>query len=529
MAVMDPETLLYTAPQPVALLKLTFSVLTIYFLFYLAFRLLSGSQHPQEPITLSPRIPILGHLLGFISYRGGYFERTKARTCLPNYTMRIFSIPTYVISSPRLVSAVQRNNQTLKFDPLIVAVSDRVLKIPKSDLKKMEDSKVPGATDSEFSKDLRHIHHRIFGLGSALNAIQDQILSSISTFLTPDLLPQNSEVDLYTWNQHILTMSASRAIWGMENPFENRPDLEHAFWLVEENIPMLLVDLMPRRAATEARDKLYNAFSAYYRNKGDGNEAAPDFIRARKNLAHKYMLSDDYTPRADIGELMAMLFNVVPTNYWMISNIFSRPTLLAELRKELESVIQREDNMDSAGQIISVCYIDAPQIRKTCPLLVSTFKEVLRMNAAVTTTRYVLEDTIINDDTFLRKGGMVQIPGGVMHFDGATWGPDAHEFNPSRFIKPDQKIHPTSFRPFGGGATICPGRRLAMTQILSFTAALICGYDIRPKSGRWYLPKRNTRCLPGVLKPAVIDCKVNINRRTSMENVQWRFRNFGDR
>lgn len=137
---------------------------------------------------------------------------------------------TYVISSPKFVSVVQRNNKTLKFDPLITAVSKKVLRIPRSDLEKMERSKIPGTPHLGFMKDLQEVHHRIFGSGAALNKIRNEALKSFAELLSPENTPNQLEVNLYDWNQHIHTISTSRAIWGSKNPFENRPDLEEAFW-----------------------------------------------------------------------------------------------------------------------------------------------------------------------------------------------------------------------------------------------------------------------------------------------------------
>lgn len=299
--------------------------------------------------------------------------------------------------------------------------------------------------------------------------------------------------------------------------------------MVEEKLPMLLLNILPKytaSAAIKARSKLQEAFSAYYENGGDGNEEAPDFVRAKKDLAQMYDLSKDYTPRADIGELMAMLFNVSPSSFWMVANVFSRPSLLQDLRDEVQEVIKDQTIFDElTGEERTTCHVDAPHLQRKCPLLVATFKEVLRFTGAVTTNRYVMEDTKLNEDRFFRKGGIVQIPGGVMHFDKSIWGDDVDEFKPQRFIGSKQRHHPSAFRAFGGGATLCPGRHLAMTEILALTAALIHGFDIAPKNSIWCLPKMKTKSLPGILKP-MTDVKVVIVRRPALEKANFVFESF---
>lgn len=57
-----------------------------------------------------------------------------------------------------------------------------------------------------------------------------------------------------------------------------------------------------------------------------------------------------------------------------------------------------------------------------------------------------------------------------------------HEFNYKRFLKP-KKHNPVAFRPFGGGATLCPGRHFASTEILAFASVILLRFDIKPVGG----------------------------------------------
>lgn len=59
-----------------------------------------------------------------------------------------------------------------------------------------------------------------------------------------------------------------------------------------------------------------------------------------------------------------------------------------------------------------------------------------------------------------------------------------NEFYHKRFVKePGPKKHnPTAFRAFGGGATLCPGRHFASTEILAFAASILLRFDIKPVS-----------------------------------------------
>jgi hypothetical protein len=78
------------------------------------------------------------------------------------------------------------------------------------------------------------------------------------------------------------------------------------------------------------------------------------------------------------------------------------------------------------------------------------------------------------------------IPAPVHHTSAFAWGNDVHEFNHRRFLTEEKRHSPISFRGFGGGTTLCPGRHFASTEILAFTAMLILRFDIKPVSGKWY-------------------------------------------
>ncbi|KAL4194972.1 hypothetical protein AMTRI_Chr05g62200 [Amborella trichopoda] len=64
------------------------------------------------------------------------------------------------------------------------------------------------------------------------------------------------------------------------------------------------------------------------------------------------------------------------------------------------------------------------------------------------------------------KGMELLIPILAVHHDPALWGPDADEFNPSRFSDGVARAatHPVAFIPFGLGARTCIGQSLALLE-----------------------------------------------------------------
>lgn len=119
----------------------------------------------------------------------------------------------------------------------------------------------------------------------------------------------------------------------------------------------------------------------------------------------------------------------------------------------------------------------------------------------------------------------------VTHQLPDVWGADSHDFDPERFVKETdketEKKRRAAYVPFGGGMHLCPGRHLALDEILGFTSALVLGYEIeglfddKVKVGR-------QRLANGIAKPAEDGDggPVTLRRRKSWEDVQWSFECF---
>jgi cytochrome P450 len=129
-------------------------------------------------------------------------------------------------------------------------------------------------------------------------------------------------------------------------------------------------------------------------------------------------------------------------------------------------------------------------LTQSCPLLDSTLREVLRLYTSSASMRLVLEDTVLNDKV-LRKGNKVMIPYRALHENPDVWGSDAQSFNARRFLKNRALLRDSSYRPFGGGATLCAGRFVAVAEVLSFVGTALHRYDFAAVAGRGF-PKADT-------------------------------------
>ena len=287
----------------------------------------------------------------------------------------------------------------------------------------------------------------------------------------------------------------------------------------------LLVDIAPSVFAPKGvngREKLFEALDEYIQK--NGHESGSGVIKARCRISKKYGLSREEISRFEVASTIGLLVNTSPTTFWTMFHIFSNPALLDEIRQEIDSAASPTGPVE--------CKIsrrlDVTQIKETCPLLYSTFQEVLRVGSFSASARVVMKDTLINDQYLLKKDSIVQMPSAVIHADSVVWGPNAAGFDPRRFLKRDarkgdQKQHPGAFRTFGGGVSLCPGRHFATASILSIVAMFAMRYDMVSLSGNWVAPEPDVSSIvPGILPPRT-DIKVRITKRKDFEPSHWIF------
>jgi cytochrome P450 len=345
---------------------------------------------------------------------------------------------------------------------------------------------------------------------------------------------EGKEVDLLDWCRQQFTLANARAIYGPENIFDMHSELVEDFWVFEQGLIGLLADVLPvitARKAHLARRRIIAALVEYV-EKESYKKASP-MIQHRVAINLKNGITKEMTGHGEMIMMFAILGNAVPTTFWFLANLFSKPKLLQEVRDEIKNAIEVTNKAETgAGVEIRTIHVD--MLKAGAPVLVSSFRETLRMVANLTSVRWILEDTIIGDKYLLKKDSIVQVASGVVHMDKETWGAEAAMFNPKRFIITSTEtstpttvplpnnVPSAAFRAFGGGSVICPGRHFAQSEIVGFVAAFVMGFDMEKPGGEAFeLPARNNEAIPlAVMKPTT-SCRVIIKKRQGLENVKW--------
>lgn len=262
-----------------------------------------------------------------------------------------------------------------------------------------------------------------------------------------------------------------------------------------------------------ARQRMVDAFVDYFDDSFPA-ESASEMVRAGRQLALDHNMGREFMARYSLGLLTGFVINTVPVAFWNIMRISTDTHLLNTVRQELSTLITPSSR--ESGSVT----LDVKAVRMNCPLLMSICQETLRTVSSSTGTFLVQEDVTIGQYE-LKKGAILQMAATAIHSDPNVWGQDAKKFDPDRFLKPN-KVHPAGNRTFGGGSTLCPGRHLALDEIVTFTAMFIMTFDVSGPTGTAAFPQEDGKNMLSVKKPKS-DNPVFIQRRTGGEGLRWAF------
>lgn len=276
------------------------------------------------------------------------------------------------------------------------------------------------------------------------------------------------------------------------------------------------------RKAWSARNKVGKAIYKYAQ-KG-GYEQGSELTKVRFNTTLESGVTVKDYAQLEVPMMIAFVSNTVPAAFWVLFDLFSRPQLLADIRNEVET-----NALSIAAD--GTHNIEIGALRESCPLLLSTFQEILRTRTTSSPSRIVTKDTLLADKYLLKAGSFVTVPAGEIGKRSEVWGETAMTFDPRRFMKSGpakgqlgekEPRRVGGFMTFGVSPTICPGRHFACSEILGMVAMMILRYDIVPVNG-WVEPKDLVNSMVSIMRPVKSEFPVNVEQREDYAGVQWDF------
>lgn len=156
--------------------------------------------------------------------------------------------------------------------------------------------------------------------------------------------------------------------------------------------------------------------------------------------------------------------NAYKVCFWILAYLLYDPELLSIIRTEVVPVVNKGTT-------------DLESRLECCPRLEAVFNEVVRLTSSSSSVRNVTSTTVIGGK-ILHKGTKVLIPYRQLHLNGEVFGSDPLHFDADRFFINKDLSRSSSYRPFGGGVTYCPGRILARREVITFVALILYRFDI---------------------------------------------------
>ncbi|KAF2114938.1 cytochrome P450 [Lophiotrema nucula] len=276
-------------------------------------------------------------------------------------------------------------------------------------------------------------------------------------------------------------------------------DFDAVAWQVLYQYPTLLCRRMVRSKA-----RMQAALEGYFsRPVKDRSDAAWMILELESDMNRR----DVSLP--DIALFFFQLYwsingNMKKAPFWMLSFILFRPGLVDAIRKEVQPAFSADG--------FSMDYLS-----NSCPLLHSVWDETLRVTAFAASVRFLTEDVRIGGK-ILRRGNRLMIPQRQLHFNPHAFGEDAASFNHKRFLEQSKLKKHSSFRPFGGGTTLCPGRRLTEKTSLAFVAMILQKFDLElePHTQSFPIATEGNPSIGLVDVEQGSDLKVNLRIRTTV-------------
>jgi cytochrome P450 len=233
-------------------------------------------------------------------------------------------------------------------------------------------------------------------------------------------------------------------------------------------------------------------------------------------------LASGEAAKMEMATSLAMLSSGSNTTFWMLYQIFSDARILRDIRDELFDISTEDLVPDSHSRRI----LSLDLIKTHCPTLNAVFNETIRIHSSVINIKQVQHDTTLADQYLLKKDAIIMIPGQSIHHEKEIWGPNADVFDHLRFLDPESKrklASTSAFRPFGAGATMCPGRHFSTNVICSLVAMVVLQHNIVPVEGRWRAPTKHNADLWNAMPKPDWDVEVKISKRVNETEVDWKF------
>lgn len=148
------------------------------------------------------------------------------------------------------------------------------------------------------------------------------------------------------------------------------------------------------------------------------------------------------------------------------------------VRREVENV-RRQEDPGRGSSVLAPEHMTPAKL----PYTTAVFYESLRLYPPIPfEIKQAQQDTCLPDGTFLPKSSIVLWCAWAMNRSTLTWGEDADEFRPERWLENGQLVSRSAgeFPVFNGGARLCLGKKMAELVAVQVIATWSAQFYFRP-------------------------------------------------
>ncbi|KAF3767173.1 cytochrome P450 [Cryphonectria parasitica EP155] len=408
-----------------------------------------------------------------------------------------------MVSGEKNIRIINQPSHSISPDTFFLEVMRNVWGASAAELAKFEQDKsgraknpVPGHDVKPGQPRLWHGQHHVYSefLQSTKHSghLADKYFELFSDRLARQPLGEWTELSLSGFFESEMAEAALVALMGSQI-VELNPGFWPAMWEFARLAPQLMWGLP--RWMNSAPWKIRQEFHAMCRRYVDAavkeiNWDGPDALaewdpRFGSRMARELIkwAMNHLSPETTAGMAATFIFgtnaNSVPMSTWAMMEVIADPQLYRAVREECLAA-------SSVDPVTGKRTFDAQKLL-AMPVLQSVYIETLRLHVSINVTREVTQPITL-DGYRLTAGSLIQAPSQIGQYNEAVWGSPGHpasEFWAGRNLKHDagkaeftMAGRTSSFFPFGGGTSICPGRVFAKQEILMTLAALITRFDI---------------------------------------------------
>ncbi|KAJ6720147.1 CYTOCHROME P450 [Salix viminalis] len=159
--------------------------------------------------------------------------------------------------------------------------------------------------------------------------------------------------------------------------------------------------------------------------------------------------------------------SALTTFFWLLAN---HPKVVSRVREESDQVMASNQEFASYEQIREMHYLHA------------VVNESLRLYPPVQfDSKFAMEDDVLPDGTFVRKGTRVTYHPYAMGRMEGIWGTDCMEFRPERWLENGAfcPISPFKCPVFQAGIRVCLGKELSLVEMKIVALAVVRKFDVK--------------------------------------------------